>query len=80
MFFIYILQDKGTSTLCIKLTNIYGIYKTDRRTLVKWHVQIIIAKDMGIIVVCSHENIHVHRKSHNKFMTLGLYIRMVILL
>ena len=50
----------------------------DRRTFDKWHVQMIIEKDVGIIVVCSHENIYVHRKSHCKLMTLGLHIKMVI--
>ena len=44
----------------------------------KWHVQIIIVKDVGIIVVFSHENIYVPRKSHCKLMTLGLHIGMVI--
>ena len=45
--FIYIVQDKDTSALCIKLKNIFEIYKMDRRTFVKWHVQIIIAKRRG---------------------------------
>ena len=44
----------------------------DHRTLVKCYVQIIIEKDMGIIVVCSHKNIHVHIKSHFKFYETGI--------
>ena len=44
----------------------------DRRTFDKWHFQMIIAKDVGIIVVCSHENIHVHKKNHTANYDIGI--------
>ena len=44
----------------------------DHRTFDEWHVQIMILKDMGITVVCSHKNIHVHKKIALQVMTLRL--------